>query len=86
MLPVLHQEKIPKAKSDVKNYSELLLGELHDSLSELLPLKDNEIELIQLIRNSGEIRPDLITADEIVSSAIKSHPAILWKIKNISKK
>ena len=81
LLPVLHQEKIPKAKSDVKNFAQTLLNELHEKLSEILPLTDAENEFIKKIRTDGIIDPALITNDEKLSEILESHPAILWAAK-----
>lgn len=81
LLPVLHQEKIPKAKADVKKFAQTLLNELHSKLSEILPLTDAENEFIKKIRSEGIIEPKLITNDEKLVEALQSHPAILWATK-----
>lgn len=81
LLPLLHQEKIPKSKSDVKEFCENLLSELRELLSKIFPLEPNEIEFIEKIRNDRKIMPDLITRDEKLMSIINSHPALLWQTK-----
>lgn len=81
LLPVLHQEKIPKAKGDVKKFAQTLLDELHAKLSEILPLMDAENEFIKKHRDEGIIDPKLITNDEELAETLHSHPAILWAKK-----
>jgi predicted nucleotidyltransferase component of viral defense system len=81
LFPVLRQMDLPRGQPDLKKWASKTLDELYDGLSILLPLKKEEVEFISLIRESGEIKPQLITSDKRLIQAIQTHPAILWAIK-----
>jgi len=80
LLPVLRQKDLPRKSPLIKEWANKLLKELRDALSVVLPLENQEIEFIQQIRMSGEIRPELITNDPLLADKICSHPAIRWRI------
>ncbi len=86
LLPALHQAGIPRSLPTLKTWVNKLLLELKDSITILLPLEKHEIEFIQLIRRSGEIKPELITDDLEIAKKIKTHPAILWVMKKANDK
>lgn len=77
LLPVLHQENLPRKPSDIKKWAITILKELQESLHQLLPLKNSEIDFIMQVRD-GNIRPELITNDKKLTEVIKTHPAISW--------
>jgi len=85
LFPVLRQEALPRSQSDLRQWANDTLGELHAALSMLLPLKKEEIEFITLLREQGIIRPELITEDEQLIGIVEKHPAIVWVTKKISK-
>lgn len=59
-----------------------MLNELHESLKQILPLNDSEINFILQVR-AGKIQPELITNDKRLSSVIRTHPAILWMAQKL---
>jgi predicted nucleotidyltransferase component of viral defense system len=85
LFPVLRQEALPRSQSDLKQWANDTLGELHAALSMLLPLKKEEIEFITLIREHGIIRPELITEDKHLTSVVEKHPAIAWMAKKVDR-
>jgi hypothetical protein len=86
LLPVLHQQAVSRSVPGLKAWAEKLTHELKESLSALLPLKKNEIEFIEVIRNHGEIKADLLTNDSELAQKIQGHPALLWAAKKIGMK
>lgn len=78
LLPVLRQQQLPRSQPDLKHWANKLLANLHGSLSQILPLKDNEVEFIAQIRETGKIKPELLTDDAKLADIIRIHPAILW--------
>lgn len=85
LFPVLRQKEISRKKSDIEKWANQRLLELRESLSIILPFKKNELDFIQLIRNVGEVKPELITNDKSLSDAILVHPLVQWsalKAKN----
>jgi hypothetical protein len=85
LFPVLRQEALPRSQSDLKQWANDTLGELHEALSTLLPLNKDENDFISLIREQGIIRPELITEDERLINVVEHHPAIVWIAKKINK-
>lgn len=81
LFPVLRQMELPRSHIDLKKWATKTLNELQEALSILIPLKDEEMEFISLIRDSGEIKPQLITTDKRLIHVIQTHPAITWITK-----
>jgi len=78
LFPVLRQMQLPRGQIDLEKWAAKTLSELHDALSMLIPLNEGEIEFISLIRESGEIRSQLLTTNKRLIQAIQTHPAIVW--------
>lgn len=83
LFPVMRQMELPRSQVELRKWANEILIELRRALSTLIPLKENEIEFITLIRNSGTIEPQLITNDNQLISAIQNHPAIRWAAKKM---
>lgn len=82
LVPVLSESLVAGIK--LKEWTETLVEECRQSLNNiLLPLNDNEIEFLTMCNDSGEIRPDLLTADEALQSKIAAHPLLKWKAQNV---
>lgn len=82
LLPVLHQENLPRKPSEIEKWTIVILNELHESLNQILPLNESEINFILQVR-AGNIQPELITNDKRLSSVIRTHPAILWMAQKL---
>lgn len=50
-----------------------------------MPLSENERQFIQVLRNDGVIRPELVSSDKDIQVNIKKHPALLWVIERSAK-
>jgi predicted nucleotidyltransferase component of viral defense system len=81
LFPVLYQKGLPRALPALKMWVTKLIQELRDGLSVVLPLVKHEVEFIEQIRNSAQIRPELITDDIDMANKIKSHPGLMWAVK-----
>ena len=81
LLPVLRQNGLPRNKRDIKVWADKIMQELGEKFVSLLPLNNNEIEFISLIRRFGIIDPSIITTDPLLQEAISYHPAIQWAAK-----
>jgi len=82
LLPVLHQESLPRKLNEIQTWAGEMVTELQNSLSKILPLNKTEIKFILEARD-GNIQPELITDDSRLYKVIQSHPAILWKLKKL---
>ena len=86
LFPVLKQKEISRKKADIEKWANQLLSELKESLSIILPLQKNELDFINLIRNEGEIKPELITDNKNLIESILVHPLVKWSVMKVSKK
>jgi len=82
LIPMLRADLAP-ARSDIGAWSESLVEEGRKLLSGLLPLTTDELEFLRFLNGHGEIRPDLLTADEAMQAAIRAHPGLQWKTLNV---
>lgn len=81
LFPVLKQTGLPSKRPDIVLWADKIIGELHQELNTFLPLRENEIEFVKLVREFGQVKPGLITKDENLWPRIESHPGILWAMK-----
>jgi len=49
----------------------------------VLPLQPEEIEFLSRLNDTGDIAPELLTADSMMQATIRGHPALLWKAQNV---
>lgn len=78
LFPVLKQKEISRKKIHIEKWANQLLSELRESLSIILPLQKSELDFISLIREKGEIKPELITDNKSLIEAILMHPLVKW--------
>jgi len=81
LLPTLRNAAEIDRKS--ASYAERLVAECRERLSRVLPLRDSEIEFLNLLLDRGLIDPALLTADVDVQQRIRSHPWLEWKALNV---
>jgi predicted nucleotidyltransferase component of viral defense system len=81
LLPVMHQTYFGKTLPQLKLWAVKITTELREALSNILPLRKNEMDFIKNIRSAGQIVPKLITSDKMLAEKILSHPALHWAIK-----
>lgn len=84
LIPMLRADLAP-ARSDIETWSKNLVEEGRKLLAELLPLTTDEMEFLRHLNGHGEIRPDLLTADETMQATIRAHPGLQWKALNVRK-
>lgn len=82
LLPLLRSEYIPE-RSAIQAWCDRLTEQCRDSLSRILPFEPVELEFLERINGHGEICPDLITDDTGMQEILASHPALLWKARNV---
>lgn len=79
LFPVLKQKNISRKKLDIEKWANQIRNELNEKMLSLLPLQQTEIEFIRMLREQGEVRPELITEDKNLIEAVLDHPLIKWK-------
>lgn len=82
LMPVLSSEQTEGMEA-LEKWAKRLVDECREALSSVLPIAKLEREFLDLLLDHGEIRPDVLGLDSDMSAQIQSHPALLWKVKNI---
>jgi predicted nucleotidyltransferase component of viral defense system len=85
LVPMLRTEVRPK-DHQVAAWAERLVRETRTLMEKVLPLEANELEFIELLNETGEIVPELLTADHALQAAIQQHPGLLWKVQNVKRR
>ena len=84
LVPVLRADRAP-ARRDVAAWAEKLVAECRERLSLVLPLNDQELELLRRLNDQGEIAPELLTTDPAMQATVRDHPGLKWKAMNVRK-
>jgi predicted nucleotidyltransferase component of viral defense system len=82
LMPTLNIE-IQKKNTSPAKFGEKLLNNCKKLLSLVLPLKDNEIEFLNLLLDKGEIIATILTSDKTLIKNIKNQPLLEWKALNV---
>ncbi len=82
LLPLLRSDAAP-ARAEIPAWTERLVGDCRELLRSLLPLEPSEIEFLRLVNEEGEVRPELLTANEQLRALIRAQPGLEWKAKNV---
>jgi predicted nucleotidyltransferase component of viral defense system len=80
LVPVL---RTPHLSRDARAWAHELLSECRERLVRVLPLRSEEREFLDRLLDHGELRPELLTADESLAERLRIHPALLWKSRNV---
>jgi hypothetical protein len=62
---------------------EAIQAKAREGLARLLPLRPQEVALVEALWERGEIRPGLLTLDPGVKARIAVMPLLLWKAQNV---
>ena len=82
LLPLLRRDKVPGVKQ-VESWIEDLVAGTHRALAAVLPLNTPEREFLTAVQDAGQIRPELLTADESLRERMAMQPGLLWKVANV---
>ena len=84
LLPML-RKKVFETTVSSKTWANQLLTITREKLSQLLPLRSNEITFLNDLLDNGEINPHYLTDDPILCANIKKQPPLHWKAFNVKK-
>jgi hypothetical protein len=82
LLPTLRIEMLPSPEN-FDAWGQRLVSECRDRLRAVLPLTSEEREFLNGLNDRGEILPELLTDNARTQAMIRSHPALLWKARNV---
>ena len=82
LFPLLRTRPAQENESPT-SYGKRLVDECRDMLSVVLSYTDAETEFLNLLLDSGEIDPLLLTADKDLQERIRQHPLLEWKALNV---
>lgn len=81
LIPVVRSEFLAKQK--VGDWAAAMIAECRDRLGAVLPMSADEIAFLNRILDYGEIKPELLTADDQIAERIRTHPLLQWKAVNV---
>ena len=82
LVPVLKKTETPDMSyKAIEAWAKKLVEECKEGIKIVLPFRPHEVEFLELIRNQGIIRSDLITNDPELGGRISMHPLLHWRIK-----
>jgi hypothetical protein len=82
LVPMLRADVAP-ARAAIAEWTSALVDECRQRMSDVLPLADNEREFLDQLNDHGDIRPELLTADQALRQIISHHPGLNWKAVNV---
>ncbi len=82
LIPVLRRDIIPSTKAwEIQSWAEQLVSECKTAFQNFLPFNQKEIAFLTCLEEQGEIRPELLSADEAFCQQVRRHPLLKWKIQ-----
>jgi len=81
LIPVVRSEFLAKPKAS--DWAAAMIAECRDRLGAVLPMSADEIAFLNRILDHGEIKPELLTADDQIAERIRTHPLLQWKAVNV---
>jgi hypothetical protein len=84
LVPMLRLDVRP-AKADIAAWTERLVRETRELMAAVLPLEAHELEFLERLNGSGDIAPQLLTAEAAMQAVIQDHPGLKWKALNVKK-
>ena len=84
LLPLLSQQVLINI-TDKQQWAQKMLFDVHDKLSNLLPLRENEINFLDALLEFGDIKPEFLTDNIDFQAKVKRHPAIQWTAYNVKR-
>lgn len=82
LIPVLRQEIIAEIEKGGE-WAERLVTETKAGLQRLLPLREAELQFLEMLLEKAEIKPDFITKDGQEIEKINRQPMLHWKALNV---
>lgn len=82
LVPMLRRDLAPPP-GETAGWTESLVSNCQRLCSDLLPLRENEVQFLEAVNSRGEIIPELLTADEGLRQRIRVQPGLLWKVHNV---
>ena len=82
LIPLLRRDLVP-GREELETWTAALAAECRSLLSVVLPMRERELELLDVLNGRGEIASSLLTDDEELQERIASQPGLLWKAQNV---
>ncbi len=79
LIPTLRTQE----REHVESYGKKLVDACREALSVVLPLNAAEQTFLDLLLDTGQIVPSLLTADETLQKRIRQLPSLQWKALNV---
>jgi predicted nucleotidyltransferase component of viral defense system len=84
LIPVLKQSIIPGTNTTaLKTWAKQLMTGCKQGLDRLLPFSEKEKQFLIALEEKKSIQPELLSEDPHFCQAVKSHPCLLWRVKQL---
>jgi len=84
LIPLVRADALPES-ARTETWEKRLVDDCRKALSAVLPFTDGELEFLDRLLDHGEIKPSLITSDEVLAERIARHPMLQWKALNVQR-
>jgi hypothetical protein len=84
LVPMLRAPFAPK-RADLDTWTKNLVSQCREHLTGLLPLRPHELQFLEELNGQGQIRPELLTDEQLMRERITTHPGLRWKALNVRK-
>jgi hypothetical protein len=81
LIPLVRSAFLTKQKAG--DWAAGMIAECRDRLGAVLPMTADEIAFLDQILDHGEIKAELLTADDEIAERIRTHPLLQWKAVNV---
>ena len=82
LIPVLKNSEAPDMRFPaVQAWATKLMEECKEALSVVLPFNKDELAFLECLQRQGEIRPELISDDQLFCERVSKHPLLHWRMQ-----
>ena len=73
-------------RADISAWANELVRETRERMAVVLPLEPHELEFLDRLNGTGEIAPELLTADITMQVLLREHPGLQWKALTVKRR
>lgn len=85
LVPMLRAGVRPQ-RADISAWANELVRETRERMAVVLPLEPHELEFLDRLNGTGEIAPELLTADITMQVLLREHPGLQWKALTVKRR
>lgn len=82
LIPLVRRDSVPTGRQAAA-WGNRLAKECRQRMDVVLPFSKSELKFLDLLLDTGEINPSLLTSDTDLAERIRHHPLLEWKAMNV---